>query len=131
MEQWIIVRDKKPEIPWWNPDRATRIADNWQEHNICLRNKIDEEIKELQKAHKDCNRDSILEECADIYEVGLCMHYSRLGLCMRYPTVKQIVSQYDITEEDIFTKAKEKRETHWSFNDWILLDLTTVLLDKK
>lgn len=132
MEQWIIIRDNKPQVPWRNPNRKTRIVSNWQEHNMALRKKIDEEIAELEVAHQSWDKESLIEECADIYEVALCMCYSRIGICLFYPKINHILSHYDdITEDRIRLKAQEKRQTHGSFQEWILLDLATVLVDEQ
>lgn len=130
MDQWIIIRDKKPEIPWWNPKRKTRTA-NLYEYSLSLVKKMDEEIQELEQAHAQWDRELVLEECADVYEVWLCRQYSWSGVGLFYPRVKQIVDHYAINEEEVAAKASEKRSTHGSFQEGILLDLATVLSDKK
>jgi len=127
MEQWIIVRDNKPQLPWWLEIWKSRKVIDDKEHQMYLVLKIDEETQEVLDACKTWEKHDILEELCDIYEITLCLKISRDDFCHRYPAIDDIVKKYWFTWQDIDDRAEQKRITHGSFQEGILLDLQTVL----
>lgn len=126
-ESWIIVRDNKPELSGWLPERKTRHVKDDIERRIYLHLKMQEEEKEIIEAHQRGTREEVVEECADLCEVWLSLQMSWLGICfLYYPELSAICDHHSITSEEILHKAQEKRATHGSFDKGILLDLNTV-----
>jgi predicted house-cleaning noncanonical NTP pyrophosphatase (MazG superfamily) len=126
MEQWIIVRDRKPELPWRQSAWTSRMVIDDKERQMYLTLKIDEEIQEVLDANKKSKKDQVLEELWDVYEIALCLKISRDDMCHRYPVLYDIVEKYWFSHRDIENRAEEKKLTHGSFQSWILLDIATV-----
>lgn len=126
MEQWIIVRDKKNTLPWRQPTWESRIVVNDKERQMYLALKIDEEIQEVLDANKKWKKDEVLEELWDVYEIVICLKISWDDFCHRYPAIYDIIENYWFKLQDIEDSAEQKRITHGSFKDGILLDLATV-----
>lgn len=126
-ESWIIVRDKKPELPGWLEERKFRTASHDMERRIYLHLKMQEELEEIRAAHQQGTREAVLEECADLCEVWLSLQISWLGICLLYyPELSDLCDHHGITSDEILEKAQAKRATHGWFEKGILLDLNTV-----
>ena len=89
--------------------------------------KIDEEVQEVLDADKIWEKDAVLEELCDVYELASCLKISRDDFCHRYPAIQDIIEKYWFAVQNIDDTAEQKRVTHGSFKEGVLLDLTTVL----
>jgi len=125
-ESWIIVRDNKPLLPWREPTREYRKAKDIYEYKTYLTLKIHEEVQEVMEAALTKDKWLIIEELSDVYEVILCLWSDWELFCMYQPDIQAIISDYNISQEYIINAADEKRKTHWSFKQAILLNHKTV-----
>ena len=127
MPEWIIVRDKKPEIPWWLSHWTTRVAKDKRERDIYLAFKIGEEVVEFQNAINAKDKDGALDELGDLYEiVVLWLHEDWDVFCYHYPVVQDGIDLYSFALSDIIDSAEQKRITHGWFDQGVLLDVCTV-----
>lgn len=125
-ESWIMIRDNKPSLPWWEPTREYRRAVDETEYMTYLILKIDEELQEVIDADAAGNMQNVLEELADVYEVIVSLQADREKFCTTNPAIHKIILKNGFAQEDIQTAADGKRKTHWSFTKGILLDTHTV-----
>jgi len=121
------VRDRKPELPWWQSTWKTRTAKSKKEAHIYATFKLDEEASELLDADKKGDKKGVLEELVDLYQIIAKLHTDRLDFCHHYPAVQDIIEKYGFKLEDIQEAAAQKAITHGRFDKNILLDLDTVV----
>lgn len=112
-EEWIIVRDKKPELPGRLAHWSKRMVHDEQERNIYLAFKIGEEVAEFQEAIRKGAKDAALDELCDVYEIAvMSLHQDWDVFCYHYPVVQDGIDLYGFTLRDIVDRADQKRFTH-------------------
>ncbi len=121
-----LVRDKKPELPWWKADWVSRIAKDSKECEIYLIYKIDEEVDEVLEANKKHDKKAVQKELWDVYEIVCALGKDRSDFCHHYPSIQDVIDNYWFSLEDIQDTAEQKALSHGRFDTGILLDLDTV-----
>lgn len=97
-----LVRDKIPQLLEASGKKATFSSLTKESRREALRNKLDEEVNELNVA---TSPEEILEEIADVYEVLMAMVY-----------------EAGYIDADLFLKAKQKKREKGAFDDFIWLE---------
>lgn len=83
-------------------------------------------MQEVVDAVLTNDKAKVLEELSDVYEVVLCLWSDWDLFCMYQPDITSAINTYKLSQEDIVNAAENKRKTHGSFTQAILLNYRTV-----